>query len=217
MCTPCNSPTTVAGARAAGSVRYFTGNPCKHGHIAERYTKSTKCIECEHMRLRPDKALRYQKNRNEILAKKKADRVSRPDFYNARQQNYRALDPTRNARYGVNAIEYQQQYYAEHADQLKISIREWRKNNPEKIREYMGRCRAARLLRVPTWLSKKDKCRISTVYAEAVQLTKSMGVPHHVDHIIPLQGVKVSGLHVPGNLQVLTARENLSKGNNLTL
>lgn len=70
--------------------------------------------------------------------------------------------------------------------------------------------RTAKLTRTPPWA---DMDAIRAVYAEAQQLTASTGVPHHVDHIIPLQGKLVSGLHVHNNLQVLTGTENSSKHN----
>ena len=75
---------------------------------------------------------------------------------------------------------------------------------------YGGNARAKMLGRMPVWADKKA---IRAVYAEARRLTHETGVLHHVDHVIPLNGREVSGLHVEGNLQVLTFIENSRKHN----
>lgn len=54
---------------------------------------------------------------------------------------------------------------------------------------------------------------IESVYANAAYLTRETGELHRVDHIIPLNGVDCSGLHVPWNLQILTEVDNVAKSN----
>lgn len=58
-----------------------------------------------------------------------------------------------------------------------------------------------------------DKNKISDIYRRCAELTRSTGLEHHVDHVVPLRGKYVCGLHVESNLQIILARENLRKGN----
>ena len=62
----------------------------------------------------------------------------------------------------------------------------------------------------PTWA---NKILIEEIYSEAKNLTKITGVPHEVDHIIPLRGELVCGLHVETNLRIITRDENKAKDN----
>lgn len=75
---------------------------------------------------------------------------------------------------------------------------------------HAGKRRAAKLRRTPPW-SNLDAMR--GIYAEARRLTAETGIQHHVDHVIPMQGELVSGLHVHTNLQILTGSENSKKRN----
>ena len=73
--------------------------------------------------------------------------------------------------------------------------------------------RAALLQRIPIWQTEFDELKIKCIYSVAAMLTKVNNEPWTVDHIIPLQGKIVSGLHVPSNLQLMRARENEAKRN----
>ncbi len=72
--------------------------------------------------------------------------------------------------------------------------------------------RTALLQRTPKWLNENEKRIISLYYKTARWIQSILDIPIEVDHIVPLQGKNVSGLHVPSNLQLLTKHDNCSKG-----
>ena len=79
--------------------------------------------------------------------------------------------------------------------------------------KYMGKLKGdKRDLREPKWLTKEAKSLITAIYKEAKALRKG-GLNVHVDHIIPLLGNNISGLHVPENLEIVPALDNLTKRN----
>lgn len=84
----------------------------------------------------------------------------------------------------------------------------FRKDNPHLVRSYQARYRASILKATPPWLTVEMIKQIRKHYAEAERMTRESGVEHEVDHIVPLQGKIVCGLHVPWNLRVITAVEN---------
>lgn len=93
------------------------------------------------------------------------------------------------------------------------AARNWQIQNPEKHAELCLKRRTAERQANPIWLSKADKQIIAHFYKIAAMLTKTTGTVYHVDHVIPLRGKNVCGLHIPANLQILSAAENFSKGN----
>ena len=66
---------------------------------------------------------------------------------------------------------------------------------------------------MPSWLTAVHKAQIQEMYDVSVAVSVQTGVKHHVDHIIPIRGKNVVGLHVPWNLRVIKASENCSRGN----
>lgn len=112
----------------------------------------------------------------------------------------------RYIRYGTNEynIEYSKKYYQENKSLLKKK----REAKYYKVREQSARRRAKQKQATPGWLTFSQILEIQNVY-------KGCPKGYHVDHIIPLNGVNVTGLHVPWNLQYLPASVNISKGNRL--
>ena len=78
---------------------------------------------------------------------------------------------------------------------------------------YKATLRAKKIGRIPKWLSSEDRWMIKEVYYLARLRTKLTGIQFDVDHVIPMNGKNVCGLHVPTNMQVITHSENSRKGN----
>lgn len=90
---------------------------------------------------------------------------------------------------------------------------EYRLNNLDRDAAKTAARRASKRQRTPKWLTEQHFLGIASFYEEALRLEKETGIKHHVDHVIPLNGETVSGLHVPWNLQVIPAQENILKSN----
>jgi len=121
-------------------------------------------------------------------------------------------------------IKSREKYKENNPDGFQKSREKYNKINPNKVKEWKlrnkGRVSAINRKRelqkkkaCPIWLTEFDHDYITHIYIQSRELEKIDNVKYHVDHIIPLQGKNVSGLHVPWNLQILTADENLRKWN----
>lgn len=104
-------------------------------------------------------------------------------------------------------------YFEADIERDKKRRSEYRKKNPDKVNARTAKRRAKKIQRTPKWLTKDQLFQISLFYLEAKQLSKMTGIQHEVDHIVPLQGFSVSGLHVPWNLQVIPKLNNRKKSN----
>jgi hypothetical protein len=99
---------------------------------------------------------------------------------------------------------------------IKQAKKRYKKTNPGKTNAATVKRRVAKMHRTPKWLTADEHWMIEQVYELAALRTKMFGFQWHVDHILPLQGKNVSGLHVPANLRVVPWIENVSKSNKHT-
>ena len=109
------------------------------------------------------------------------------------------------------------EWYEENAEDVKRKSSQWKKDNPEKHRAQQAKRHALKLKAMPSWLSDAQLNEITAIYQKVkeLQIISDPNDPLQVDHIVPLQGKDVCGLHVPWNLQILPRSLNLSKGSKL--
>lgn len=104
-------------------------------------------------------------------------------------------------------------YYEDNHEKEKAARREhYQKNKSTYLFNFYKR--EERLKEAtPNWLTNLMLSEIKELYKQRQKLSELTGVEYHVDHIVPIQGKDVCGLHVPWNLQIITAEENLKKSN----
>lgn len=145
------------------------------------------CVAC----LRISQSLYRADNAQRIAGLKKAWKLKNKEHVEAKDRAYAQLHP----------------------DRRTLSRRKWSTANPGKDNASKTLNSIARKKRIPIWLSDDDRWMLDQAYELAALRTKMFGFAWHVDHIIPLNGRKVSGLHTPYNVQVIPWLENLRKGN----
>lgn len=189
-----NLPKTRADAKAVGATHYFTGEPCKHGHIAPRKTKGS-CTDC----LKVEWAQALQ---------------TRAEYF----KEYNKSDAGQKAKkkyYERNRVTVIARAFTRPVDEKSAAKKRYKEANPDLYRELVSLRRRRFRDATPKWLTQEQRMEIRLKYRLAIEMSRATGVRYAVDHEIPLIGESVCGLHVPWNLRVITQEENLAKSNKL--
>lgn len=200
--------------------RYFTGKACKHGHIFERETTSGQCITCRNLatqRRRKENKEEYKKQKyvwdktyrevhDSVLKAKKHE------YYERNKERLKA----KSKEYSKNnkeEIAKKKKIYADGRKEIKAAYdKEYRKNNKHKLSKHSIQRNYKRYQATPPWYTD-EKIKINRLYSKRDELSKLWDIQLHVDHIVPIQGENVCGLHCWDNLQLLESSLNLVKGN----
>jgi 5-methylcytosine-specific restriction endonuclease McrA len=181
-------PKTRKEAQATGAKFYFTGEPCVRGHIALRKTKGS-CLECVKEDWAVDNERRKEKPKTE------AAKAAGKRYY---EKNRQAVI----ARAAARPAEEKRRNRAEYKDRNVDVVRADTSVRKRRHREA-----------TPRWLTPAERLQMRDLYVQARKLTELTRERYVVDHIVPLRGEAVCGLHVPWNLRVITQDENLKKSN----
>jgi len=160
----------------------------------------------------------------------KADNLERKRR-NRANEAFVAAEKAKKAEYRKRTTEqhkqYMQDWHCKNAAQQVKYRKEYREVNKEYFVKYRKENRAlinartrrrqmSLMCRTPAWLDATAIAEIDSIYEYCTALRNS-GLRYEVDHVIPLQGKLVSGLHIPENLQVIHEFDNRSKSNKLTV
>lgn len=190
-------------AQKNGVPRYI-GKVCgKHPELnGERYVASYGCILCSLNAVKKNQA----KDRNLVHARNKQYREQNPEKIQQMHQDWRKANVEHDAS-------RKQKYRTANAEKVKAKYKQYYDANYPKMLAKRNKQHADKLKRTPVWLTEDDHWMIEQAYELAAMRTKMFGVAWHVDHVLPLRGKTVSGLHTPYNMQVILGVENLHKGN----
>jgi hypothetical protein len=189
-------------AMESGQARYASDKPCPKGHVGERYVRDYKCVTCR-IKLA---ALWTERNKDKHAAStKKCAQVKKEAYAETRKNRYERTKPL--------VLAQQKLYRQQNIERIRLRNKKYCSENLALGAAKTARYRAAQAQRTPNWLTDDDLWLIEQAYEIAALRTKTFGFVWDVDHVFPLRGKLVSGLHTPKNLRVIPASTNRSKRN----
>ena len=156
----------------------------------------------------------YEANKERVKAQTVAYKEANKERIKAQNAAYREANKERikaysKSYYQVNK-EKRKDYYEANKEKRKAYTKAYTKANKEKHNARYARRKALKINQIPIKVRDcpTEKKRLYQAYKLRALFTKITGVQHHVDHMWPLSD---GGPHWSGNLQIITATENLSK------
>ena len=198
---------------------------CKIEKTLEEFSKNKTQKDGYHNACKPCKRatdkLYRENNKEKVAAGKRKCYLEKRDYYDAKTKEWvrnntdgrKRIINNYYSRNQKTILEKQAVYRSENKEVCNSRVKSWAKRNPDRLRAKDARRRSQELKAQPLWLTEKQKQEIDNIYNLARDCELVSGEKYHVDHIVPLQGKTVCGLHVPWNLQVLPASVNIGKSN----
>jgi hypothetical protein len=132
------------------------------------------------------------------------------------KENSSKISQKKKVKYAESKLEHNlksAKYYKENKTKVKSKVKAYQKNNKAKVKVWSGERKSAVKKATPRWLTEEHWLQMNYLYWLASDLSSINGEQYDVDHIVPLRGKTVCGLHVPWNLQVLPSDLNRQKSN----
>lgn len=141
----------------------------------------------------------YQRNKDKYVARAQKWAEKNPE----KTKKIREKDQNRE-----KARQRTKVWASNNKERKREADKAWVENNRSLANSYKAHRRAKERKATPPWLTPEQREATAKIYAEALELTQRLSIRHEVDHIVPLSGKTVSGLHVPWNLRAIPAQEN---------
>lgn len=186
--------------------RYRTANKEQLGQSSREAKKRSYAANVE--KERTAARGRYRANITAGRNRARQYAADNPEANKSRARAWREANPDRVAELSAKGRERRKERWVEFLEQERERYRKGYELDGGKYTAKGAARRTARLRATPPW---SDLAAIVDIYRRARQLSLDTGIKHDVDHIIPLRGKHVSGLHVPNNLQILTSAANRRK------
>lgn len=132
------------------------------------------------------------------------------EYYKKNKQKMDAANKEYASRNKEKISEYKKQYDKENKDALNRQKYKWKESNKAY---YAHKSAERRFAKKNSEILDSGSKRVKSIYLACHNISKRSGVPHHVDHIVPLINDNVCGLHVWWNLRIVSAKSNMKKSN----